>query len=213
MLQSPTDGLSDANSFVDDQHVMIRENNGRDDVINALLSPAPTYYLQIDENTTEFDINSYINNNCDQQQLEPALKEVLNRKLSNTNQRFESYISSIMSRPQGKVDAAIKFIQALSEILSICKKEMQKECEQYHEKNSVPQQWNTKLNNIKNIGIIKILKPIDEEKKDILQNELVETVTNKNCISRKPHADPCAGGHARNSRRRLQYSAAHIFPQ
>lgn len=180
MLQSPTDGISDANSFVDDQHVMIRENNGRDDVINALLSPAPTYYLQIDENTTEFDINSYISNNCDQQQLEPSLKEVLNRKLSNTNQRFESYISSIMSRPQGKVDAAIKFIQALSEILSICKKEMQKECEQYQELNSQPSQWGTMLNNIKNTGIKKLFgNVIDEANKEILQNKLIETITNK----------------------------------
>lgn len=64
MLQSPADGSTDANAFFDDQNVMIRENNGRDDVINALLSPAPVYSLQIDENTTEFDINSYIENNC-----------------------------------------------------------------------------------------------------------------------------------------------------
>lgn len=49
---------------------MIRENNGRDDIINTLLSPAPVYSLQIDENTTEFDVNTYIENNCGQKLLE-----------------------------------------------------------------------------------------------------------------------------------------------
>lgn len=70
MLQSPSDGSGDANKFFDDQNVMIRENNGRDDIINTLLSPAPVYSLQIDENTTEFDVNTYIENNCGQKLLE-----------------------------------------------------------------------------------------------------------------------------------------------
>jgi hypothetical protein len=111
MLQSPTDGSNDANKFFDDQDVMIRENNGRDDIINTLLSPAPEYMLQIDENTTEFDINGYIENNCGQTVLEPTIKEALDKKLANTKQCFEAYIAQIMSRPQGKVDAAIKFIK------------------------------------------------------------------------------------------------------
>lgn len=91
MLQSPSDGSGDANKFFDDQNVMIRENNGRDDIINTLLSPAPVYSLQIDENTTEFDVNTYIENNCGQKLLEKDLKTALNNKLANTK-RYLSYI-------------------------------------------------------------------------------------------------------------------------
>ena len=89
MLQSPSDGSGVANMFFDDQNVMIRENNGRDDIINTLLSPAPVYSLQIDENITEFDVNTYIENNCGQKLLEKDLKTALNNKLANTKRYFE----------------------------------------------------------------------------------------------------------------------------
>ena len=180
MLQSPADGSTDANAFFDDQNVMIRENNGRDDVINALLSPAPVYSLQIDENTTEFDINSYIENNCGQAQLEASLKDALEKKLATTNSYFENYISEIMSRPQGKVDAAIKFMASLSDIIAICKGEMEKEGQDYRALNSVPAQWGTMLNAVKVKGIKSIFgKSIDEEAVEILQNKLVESVMNR----------------------------------
>lgn len=180
MLQSPTDGSTDANTFFDDQNVMIRENNGRDDVINALLSPAPIYSLQIDENTSEFDINSYIENNCGQTQLETTLKEALDKKLANTNNYFDKYISDIMSRPQGKVDAAIKFINALFDIITICKGEMEQEGQEYNALNSLPTQWETMLNAVKVKGIKSIFgKTVDEDAVEILQNKLVEFVMNR----------------------------------
>ncbi|MCQ2258724.1 MAG: tubulin-like doman-containing protein [Bacteroidaceae bacterium] len=180
MLQSPADGSTDANAFFDDQNVMIRENNGRDDVINALLSPAPIYSLQIDENTTEFDINSYIENNCGQTQLETSLKDALEKKLATTNSYFEKYISEIMSRPQGKVDAALKFMSSLSDIITICKGEMEEEGQNYRALNSVPAQWGAMLNAVKVKGIKSIFgKSIDEEAVEILQNKLVEVVMNR----------------------------------
>lgn len=180
MLQSPNDGVADANAFFDDQNVMIRENNGRDDIINALLSPAPTYSLQIDENTTEIDINAYIENNCGQAQLEPELKKALEQKLSTANTYFEKYISEIMSRPQGKVDAAIKFIQALNDIISICKGEMTTEGESYRQLNSVPSQWSIMLNAVKTSGLKRLIgKVIDEDAVEMLQNRLVETIMNR----------------------------------
>ena len=179
MLQSPADGSTDANAFFDDQNVMIRENNGRDDIINALLSPAPVYSLQIDENTTEFDINSYIENNCGQTQLEVSLKDALEKKLATTNSYFEKYISEIMSRPQGKVDAAIKFMTSLSDIIAICKGEMEKEGQDYRALNSVPTQWGAMLNAVKVKGIESLWKKIDEEAVEILQNKLVEAVMNR----------------------------------
>lgn len=180
MLQSPNDGVADANAFFDDQNVMIRENNGRDDIINALLSPAPTYSLQIDENTTEIDINTYIDNNCGQTQLEPELKKALEQKLSAANSYFEKYISEIMTRPQGKVDAAIKFIQALNDIIPICKAEMITEGESYRQLNSVPTQWGTMLNAVKTSGLKRLFgKAIDEDAVEMLQNKLVEVIMNR----------------------------------
>lgn len=180
MLQSPTDGSADANKFFDDQNVMIRENNGRDDIINTLLSPAPVYSLQIDENTTEFDVVTYIENNCGQKQLEKDLKVALNNKLSNTVRYFETYIAEIMSRSQGKVDSAAKFISALLDIVNICKGEMTVERAEYHEVNSEPQQWNALLNGVKNKGIASIFgKKVNEDGVEILQNKLTEVVRNQ----------------------------------
>lgn len=180
MLQSPTDGSNDANDFFDDKNVMIRENNGRDDIINVLLSPSPVYTLQIDESTTETDINNYIENNCGQTRLEPAIKAALDKKLANTNDFFEKKISDIMSRPQGKVDAAIKFIQALQNITSICKGEMKSEGEEFHAKNSEPEQWGAMLSSVRTKGIKALIgKRLDEEAVEMLQNRLVEVITNK----------------------------------
>jgi hypothetical protein len=178
MLQSPTDGSSDANKFFDDQNVMIRENNGRDDIINALLSPAPEYMLQIDENTTVFDIDDYINNNCGQSVLEPMLKLALNTKLENTKKYFELYIESIMLRPQGKVDAAIKFIKALLAITAICKKEMEQESEEFSRINSIPEQWDVLVNAVKNKGIKSLFSKTDDDAIENLQIKLRDTVTN-----------------------------------
>ena len=74
MLQSPIDGSADANKFFDDQNVMIRENNGRDDVIDSLMSPVPIYYLEITEDTTEQNVNFYLNQNYGHTVVEPELK-------------------------------------------------------------------------------------------------------------------------------------------
>lgn len=177
MLQSPTDGSADANKFFDDQNVLIRENNGRDDIIDTLLSPAPTYSLQIDENTTEFDINTYIEHNCGQKQLEKGLKEALGRKLANTVEYFNKYVEEIMARSQGKVDSAAKFISALLDVVNICKGEMTKECNDYHEQNTEPSQWTALLNEVKNKGIASIFgKKVNEQGVEVLQNKLTEVI-------------------------------------
>lgn len=180
MLQSPTDGSADANAFVDDQNVLIRENNKHDDVIDALLSPEPEYSLMIDENTTESDIDAYIQVNCGQAQLTPKTTKAFNDKLKTTTEHFEKYITNIMSRPQGKVDAALQFVQALLQIISICKKEMVEEEEEYRDKNSVPLQWSSKLNAAKVSGLKKLLgKTVDAEAVGSLQDELCFTIRNR----------------------------------
>ena len=178
MLHSQNDCTKEANDFFDNQDVMIRENNGRDDVINALLSPAPIYSLQIDENTTITDINNYLANNYGQQVLEKDLKKALDQKLQNTNDYFEKYISDLMGRPQGKVGAAIKFIHALLEIVSICKDEMETEAGKLHALNEIPQQWDALLNSVRATGITALFKKVNEEEIEALQNKLAEDVIN-----------------------------------
>lgn len=188
MLQSPVDGTTDANKFFDDQNVMIRENNGRNDVIDALLTPSPTYSLQIDENTTEMDINYYIDNNCNQSVLEPTLKKVLDEKIKNTTDWFDKYINDIMSRTNGKVDAAIKFIQALFDIINICKGEMENEYKDFKELNAVPEQWGAMLNAVRTKGIRSFFGKTNEEAIEILQNKLIEIITNRREEARRSWA-------------------------
>lgn len=188
MLQTPVDGTTDANKFFDDQNVMIRENNGRNDVIDALLTPSPTYSLQIDENTTEMDINYYIDNNCNQSVLEPTLKKALDEKIKKTTDWFDKYITEIMSRTNGKVDAAIKFIQALFDIINICKGEMESEYKDFRELNSVPEQWGTMLNAVRTKGIRSFFGKTNEEAIEILQNKLIEVITNRREETRRSWA-------------------------
>lgn len=178
MLQSPTDGSKDANNFVDDQNVLIRENNGRDDVINALLSPNPEYSLMIDENTTVQDIQTYIEDNCSPVKLEDRLQQNMNKKLSSAGKEFDNYIDRIMSNPQGKVDAAIKFINALHSIISSCKGEMVEEAAEFHKLNAVPQQWDPMLNAVKKHGIARFFGQTNNDAIEMLQAKIVEVVKN-----------------------------------
>lgn len=180
MLQPSTDNGSDAaTKFVDDQDVSIRENEGRDDVINALLSPDPEYSITIDENTTDSDITTYIEGNCGQIRLKEDLKKRLNKKLSNTSKQFEQYIKNFLI--QGRVGEAINFINSLSSIISSCKDEMNKEQGEYNKSNSIPKQWSEMLNATRLKGIKKLLKsknPIDEEAVAVLIQNLNETIKN-----------------------------------
>jgi hypothetical protein len=189
MLQSSTDGTADANRFFDDSEVLIRENEGKDDIINHLMpSPGPSYSLQIDENTSVVDINGYLDNNCGQTKMISSLQDALTNKLTNTERYFEKYLKEIMSRPSGKVDAAIKFIKALLDISSMCKDEMESEGAEFHKTNSVPVQWDYYLNAVKNTGIKSLLNKIDEDAVLALQMRLTEYVTNVNEETRRTWA-------------------------
>ncbi len=182
MLQSQTDGSADANRFVDDPEVLIRENEGKDNVIDALLLPGPEYMLNIDENTTQQDIDAYIENNCNVTKLaagQDGLNNNLGKKLMSATIAFDKYIAEIMSRQQGKVDAAIKFVDALKVIMSICKAEMAQEEKNYQVKNEIPVQWDYYLNKVTNRGIMGIIKPINGEAIEALQFKLSEVVTNR----------------------------------
>ncbi len=191
MLQSPEDGSADANRFVDDPDVLIRENEGKDNVIDALLSPGPEYLLNVDENTTQHDIDTYIANNCDETKLagrQGGLNDNFNNKLNAATVAFDKYIAEIMNRPQGKVDAAIKFAEALKKIIAICKGEMEQEGKDHHAQNSSPVQWKSYLNAVPNSGFKAIFKKTNEEAIEALQYKLSEVVTNRREETRRSWA-------------------------
>lgn len=179
MLNSSSDGSADANAFFDDQNVLIRENNGRNDIIDALLSPAPIYSLQIDENTTEFDISNYLDNNYGQKQLETTLQNALSAKLNNTISFLDKKIANILSRKEGKVGSVEKFIGALFDIIAKCKDEMINEEKEFHDQNQIPEQWDVLINNVKNKGIKSLFSKTDNDSIEILQSKLTEVVTNQ----------------------------------
>ncbi len=168
MMRSPTDGTKDANNFVNT--VKIQEHL-RDDVIDSLLSKDPLYVLQIDENTTINDITAYLDTN-----REPSLKKQLQENLTNkyddAKKGFTEMIEEIMTRPEGKVGAAIQFIGALQDILAICKDEMTEEKAAFRKKNEVPMQWDVELNAVRTIGIAILLGKTDKDQVDKLQNDL-----------------------------------------
>ena len=181
MGQSDQDGTKDANTFVDRQDVLIRENQGRDDVINHLLSPAPDYVLNVDENTTESDIDQCINDNCSGQKLVPSLQTRLNGKLGKVREQLDKTLSAIMTRPQGKVAQAIKFIDALKCIINRCQGEMTEEEKSFRQKNQLPTQWSHMLNEVPAKGFLNSIKGTrtNQDAVDAVENKVRAVITNK----------------------------------
>lgn len=179
MLHSDSDGTKEANDFFDNQNVLIRENEDRDDIINYLLSPMAEYALNIDENTTVQQIEDYLEDNCNSSNLEKDLKQNLDYKLNVASKYFNQYLDRIMSYKQGKVETALKFIQAVLDIIGICKNEMHSELEEFQSRISIPKQWAQKVNAIQNKGIKAIFKPTDQGAVASLQNDIAIAVTDK----------------------------------
>lgn len=179
LLQSKSDGTDLANKFVDHQDVLIRENQGRDDIINGLLQPTAEYVLTIDDSTTSIDIDNYIDYNTGQR-LDGdngLLVTALNNKIANTTQQFNLFISNIISN-NGGIDASLKFIKSLKTIIGDCRAEMQKEKESFDQLIATPQQWDQKLSEIKNKGLASIIKKINEDAVDLLTQDLSTHICN-----------------------------------
>lgn len=173
MLSAQTNGSDEANKFVDHQDVMIRENDGRNDVIDALLNPMQEYTITLDENSTIDDINNYLDYNVGNR-VDQNILSALNVKLERSKDSLDSYISTILNDTQsGCVDAAHKFVHSLLTILNCCKGEMEEEYNTYKNQNAIPQDWEPQLNSIKASGLRKyITGKVNEEAVDLLQNNL-----------------------------------------
>ena len=179
MAHCSTDGTDEANKFVDSQDVLIRENEGRDDVINDMLSPAPEYVLTIDDNTTINDINNYIDYNAGVR-IDDLLKVNLANKIANVNRQYDNYLKDLLDKTtSGCVGASLQFIRSLKTIISICRDEMESEKNDLNAQNAVPRQWESLLEGIKTSGINRLFgKRFDEENADMLTQELCSYVAN-----------------------------------
>jgi len=181
LINTSSTGAEAANKFVDNQDVMIRENNGRNDVIDALLNPNPDYIYDISKDTTIEDLNSYISYNTDSKNIESTIRDAFDTKLNNTKTQFDSYVDSIIdSSVDGGVENVLKFISALKTIIGQCLGEMESERQEFNQYNSIPVQLEDKLTNCRKTGIASLLgSKMDEDNVCILQQELSMIVTNR----------------------------------
>lgn len=179
MNQDKSDGTSEANQFVDHPDVLIRENDGRNDVIDAILVPNPEYVLTIDENTTINDINQYIDYNCGSR-VEADLQSNYESRLGVTKRAFQNYLSYLLDNTnRGCVALSLQFIRSLKTLLAVFKAEMESERQEYNAQNAIPMQWEVDLNGILNTGLAKLLKgPVNVENRDLLVQKLTNYVTN-----------------------------------
>lgn len=178
MSQASSDGTEDANRFVDHQDVLIRENEGRNDVIDSLILPSPEYVLTIDENTTINDINTYIEYNTGNR-VDAELQSNLSKKIENTNREFVGYLSNLLdTTTSGCVDVSLQFIRSLKTLISMCRDEMEEEKNELNAQNAIPMQWEADLNGIKRTGIGAIFgSKIDEDNVEMLSQKLTNYVS------------------------------------
>jgi hypothetical protein len=179
MNQSSSDGTEFANKFVDHQNVLIRENEGRNDVIDSLLTSIPEYILTIDENTTINDINGYIEYNAGNR-IDVELQRNLSKKLENANREFSTFIGRLMDHTtSGCVGVSLQFIRSLKTLIGLCKQEMEEEKKDLNAQNTIPMQWESDLNGIKKTGIRALFgSKVDEDSVDMLSQKLTNFVSN-----------------------------------
>lgn len=179
MNQVYSDGTNDANKFVDHQNVLIRENKGRDDVIDSLISPTPEYILTIDENTTINDICGYIEYNTGNR-IDEELQRNLTTKIANTTRELASFLSNLMDETQnGCIGTSLQFIRSLKTIINLCRDEMISEQADLNSQNTIPMQWESDLSNIRRKGITAIFgSRLDEDNIEALTQKLTTYVSN-----------------------------------
>ena len=178
MLQPQSNGTYLANKFFDREDILIRENLGRDDVIDYLLNPSPDYSISIDENTREYDILTYIERNT-ANEVDKYIADTFRAKLDNTNLKFEEFIAEILDNTiSGCVGTAIDFIKSVKNLIKLCRDEMIEEEALFRQVNQIPIDWTTELNLIKNKGILSIFGgKINEDSLQTFLQKLSERIS------------------------------------
>lgn len=180
MIGGSHDGTQYANDFVDHQDVLIRENNGRNDVTDALLNPAPEYTLTIDESTQTTDIESCIKYNTGER-IQKVLSNVLNQKLTGVKNLFDKQVADILDNTNsGCLSQAKAFISAMHTIIELCNNEMQTEQKEFNEKNSQPAPWDSYVKQLPKKGISAVFShsKYDEDVAEALVQAINEHITN-----------------------------------
>lgn len=180
MIGGSHDGTQYANNFVDHQDVLIRENNGRNDVIDALLNPAPEYTLNVDETTQTTDIESCIDYNAGQR-IQDALSKAMSAKLSAVKEQFDEQVANLLDNTNsGCLSLTKAFISALRTIIGLCNAEMKEEQESFNALNTQPTQWESYINQLPKGGLAKIFggSKYNEEAAETLTQVLNERITN-----------------------------------
>lgn len=178
------DGNKAANSFVDHAEVLIRENNGRDDVIDALLDPNDLYSFHLDINTTETDILNYIAESTGRSVSE-KIKSNYDRKLDVVSKQLKDKIASEANGSNG-ISSSMEFLSSLHIILSVCREEMVNEKTSYPNEYAID--WSQRLLSIKSRGLKAFINPISEEQSELVKQELVQYITDKREVLRREWA-------------------------
>ncbi len=117
-------GVDEAKTFVD--KVRIRENEGRDDVINALLKEVlPPSELLVNRATTPTDIVNYINMFSDEQKLLTVINGNYKKKFDDVCTALSESIARLINEPiDGSIGKTIAFLKQLKEVIRVCRTEM-----------------------------------------------------------------------------------------
>ncbi len=179
MLNGTSQGAREADNMFDDQEVSIRENNGKDDIINALLNPEPTYDFVAGIDTTESEIAMYLDEQSNVEKLEDELKDKLKKKLNEASIGLEHYLKKIMANDNGKVADAIDFVESVNTIIDICRDEMTEEGKKFRTLNSVPINWHYLIEGCKNTGLARLMGSRNEEGIELLEAKVREVARNR----------------------------------
>ncbi len=179
-------GSNEANNFVDHPDVYMRENEGHNDVINSLLgSPDAPYTINIDINTTENNINDYIND-CTLKIGESQVKTNFNEKLRSVKTLFGKKTQELIDSPNG-INLVKNFISSLKIIIDLCRKELIAEKQELDDF-MYPIDWSKELLTIRNSGFHVLRNPINEERLELLTEKVYQRVKDKRDALRREWA-------------------------
>ena len=177
LTSGDTNGVDAANAFIDHPNVMIRENNGRDDIIDSLLSAIAQTSIYIDLTTTEDDIKRYIESNTGKA-LSDDLRTKYDNKLSPVLLALETEVKNQLNMSNG-VNRAKEFLSSLTLIIKECVGEMKSEYQEFKD-NDITYNGNQELKSIINNGLEALIKgKLSDENTQLVQDKVSKVITNQ----------------------------------
>ena len=173
MINSGSTGMAEANAFVDSPNVLIREDNGRDDVIDSILSPAPDFTITIDKNTRSADIDRYINA-LTGQSIQLLMQTNYNAKSANVKAQLDRTLDGILDNPVGgNVARAKRFLETLKGINNTGCGQLIDEEQDFRRRTAHIPDWDNALKGITG----RLFKSVMTSAKDALETQITGYVT------------------------------------